>query len=123
MMKSAPIIIDFTHFYSLTEGDKAFEKMLLQCTIDDIDLKIEGLRNSLAIKNYTDIQTNAHSLVLLSAIVGLPQIRGWSRTIAKITIGGILLPELEVLINSIFSVWPNAKIELIKIIKKLYVHS
>lgn len=122
MKESVPITIDLAYFYSLTDGDKAFEKMLLQCTIDDIDTKIEGLRKSLAVKDLTGIRANAHLLISLYAIVGLPQIRRWSRTVAKIANGGNLNPELEILITSIISVWPKAKIELIKTFKKSPVH-
>ena len=114
MKELVPITIDLTYFYSLTEGDKAFEKLLLQCTIDDFDLKIKELRDSLAIKDFIAIRANAHSLISLSAIVGIPQIEEWSRTIAKNMIDGIFYPQLEILINCILAGWPIAKIELIK---------
>lgn len=123
MKEFVPITIDLTYFHSLTDGDKAFEKMLLQCTIDDVDSKIKGLRNSFEIKNFTEIKANAHSLVSLSAIVGMSQIEEWSRTIAETVIDDIVNPKLEVLINSILIGWPITKIELIKNFISTPVHS
>ena len=121
MMESVPITIDLTYLYSLSDGDKAFEEMLLKCTIADVDIKIEELRKSLAINNLSAIRANAHSLVSLSAIAGMPQVEGWSRTIDQKMIDGIFHPELEVLTNSIISGWPSAKNELIKVLKNTLV--
>ena len=114
IMESVPITIDLTYLYSLTDGDKSFEKMLLECTIADVDNKIEGLRKSLATNDLTAVRSYAHSLVSLSAIAGMPQVESWSRTIDQKMIDGIFHPELEVLINRIIFGWPNAKIELNK---------
>lgn len=122
MTQSVPIIIDLTYFYSLTDGDKSFEKILLKCSVEEVDTKIEGLRSSFALNNSSDIRAHAHSLISLSAIVGIPQIEEWSRKIAEKMIDGIVTPEFEILITSILSVWPNAKNEIIKTFKSAPVN-
>ena len=68
----------------------------------------------MATNDLSAVRTYAHSLISLSAIAGMPQVEGWSRTIDQKMIDGIFHPELEVLINRIIFGWPNAKIELNK---------
>ncbi len=115
-MELVPITIDLTYLHSLTEGDIAFEHLLLKCTIEDIDTKIEGLRNGVCANNLTEIRANAHSLVSLAAIAGMPQVEGWSRSIDQQMIAGIFHPELIIMVNNIISGWPKAKNELNKIL-------
>lgn len=111
-MQLIPIAIDLTYLNTLTDGDKSFEQILLKCTIDDVDAKIDGLQSSWKAKNVTALRESAHSLVSLSAIAGMPQVEGWSRLIDQQCADGIFHPELEELVINISAGWPGAKAEL-----------
>lgn len=111
-MQLIPLTIDLTYLYSLTDGDKSFEQILLKCTIEDVDSKIEGLQNGWKSKNITTIRENAHSLVSLSAIAGLPQVEKWSRIIDQKFADGFFHPELEEFVINIIAGWPVVKKEL-----------
>ena len=114
-MELIPLAIDFTYLNILTDGDKAFEQILLKCTIDDIDTKIEGLKNNWELNNTAGVRENAHSLVSLSAIAGLPQIEGWSRMIDQKFTDGMFHSEMEVHVLNSISTWAEARVELKKI--------
>ena len=114
-MKPIPVAIDFTYLNTLTEGDKAFEQILLKCTIDDIDIKVEDLNSSWKLKNVSSIRERAHSLVSLFAIAGLPQVEGWSRMIDQKFADGIFHSEMEIYVINSISTWAQARIELKKI--------
>lgn len=111
-MQPVPITIDLTYLNTLTDGDKSFEQILLKCTIEDVDTKIESLQNSWKEKNITGIRENAHSLVSLSAIAGMPQVESWSRTIDQKFADNIFYPESEEMVNNIITGWPEAKNKL-----------
>ena len=117
-MELIPIAIDFTYLNTLTEGDKVFEQILLKCTIDDIDTRIEGLKNSWKLRNVADIRENAHSLVSLSAIAGLPQVEEWSRMIDQKFADGVFHSEMEIHVINSISTWAQARVELKKITTK-----
>ena len=107
-----PITIDLTYLYSLTGGDKPFEQMLLSGSVADVDDMINGLKGSWEKNDAAGIRKNAHSLVSLSAIAGMPQVEDWSREIDQVFSDGIFHPELAVLSENIISGWPAAKREL-----------
>jgi HPt (histidine-containing phosphotransfer) domain-containing protein len=109
---ATPIIIDLTYLYSLTGGDKSFEQMLLTGTVADLDLKISGLKEAWDGQDSATIRKNAHSLVSLSAIAGMPQVENWSRTIDQTFADGLFHPELALLANNIIAGWPAAKLQL-----------
>jgi HPt (histidine-containing phosphotransfer) domain-containing protein len=111
-MSAIPITIDLTYLYSLTGGDKAFEQMLLTGTVEDVDSKIIGLKQAWEAGNALEIRKNAHSLVSLAAIAGMPQVENWSRTIDQSFADGAFHPELSSLANNIIAGWPDAKIQL-----------
>jgi len=111
-MSAIPIIIDLTYLYSLTGGDKSFEQMLLSGTVADVDEKIHGLNAAWEAKEAAGVRKNAHSLVSLSAIAGMPQVEGWSRTIDQKFADGVFHPELALLVNNIIAGWPAAKLHL-----------
>ena len=117
-MELIPIAIDFTYLNTLTEGDKVFEQILLKCTIDDIDTRIEGLKNSWKLRNVADIRENAHSLVSLSAIAGLPQVEEWSRMIDQKFADGVFHSEMEIHVINSIETWAQARVELKKITSK-----
>ena len=117
-MELIPVAIDFTYLNTLTDGDKAFEQILLKCTIDDIDTKIENLNNSWKLRDVIIIRENAHSLVSLCAIAGLPQVEDWSRMIDQKFTDGIFRSEMEIHIKNIVSTWAKARVELKKITTK-----
>ena len=117
-MELIHVAIDFTYLNTLTDGDKAFEQMLLKCTIDDIDKKIDNLKYSWNLKDVTVIRENAHSLVSLCAIAGLPQVEDWSRMIDQKFADGIFHSEMEIHIKNIVSTWVQARVELKKITTK-----
>ncbi len=111
-MNETPIIIDLTYLYSLTGGDKSFEQMLLAGTVADVDEKIQGLKAAWETKEATGVRKNAHSLVSLSAIAGMPQVEGWSRTLDQGFADGSFHPEMAILANNIIAGWPAAKLQL-----------
>ena len=115
-MSGTPIIIDLTYLYSLTGGDKAFEQMLLSGTVIDIDKKIQELKVAWEEEDAAGVKKDAHSLVSLSAIAGMPQVEGWSRTIDQGFADGAFHPELAALVNNIIAGWPTAKLQLEKVI-------
>lgn len=111
-MSGTPITIDLTYLYSLTGGDKVFEQMLLTGTVADVDAKVAGLKEAWEQRDPLNIRKNAHSLVSISAIAGMPQVEGWSRTIDQYFSDGTFHPELAVLANNIIAGWPAAKLQL-----------
>ena len=96
-MIHSPITIDLTYLYSLTGGDKSFEQMLLTGTVADVDSLVDGLKGSWEGGDAEGIRKNAHSLVSLSAIAGMPQVESWSRKIDQVFADGVFHPELAVL--------------------------
>ena len=115
-MNDTPISIDLTYLYSLTGGDKAFEQMLLAGSVADVDNMITGLKESWEERDAAGIRKNAHSLVSLSAIAGMPQVETWSRTIDQAFTDGVFHPELAPLANNIILGWPAAKSQLEEVI-------
>lgn len=115
-MTHTPIIIDLTYLYSLTDGDKSFEQMLLTGTVADVDSKINGFKESWEGRDAAGIRRNAHSLVSLSAIAGMPQVEGWSRKIDEAFADGEFHPELSVLADNIIFGWPAAQTKLNQVI-------
>ncbi|MEO5890582.1 MAG: hypothetical protein ABIQ31_10035 [Ferruginibacter sp.] len=115
-MVYTPIKIDLTYLYSLTGGDKSFEQMLLTGTVADVDSMISGLKGSWEGGDAAGIRKNAHSLVSLSAIAGMPQVEVWSRKLDQGFADGTFHPELAPLAESIISGWPAAKSQLEELI-------
>ncbi|MEP7141735.1 MAG: hypothetical protein ABI707_02635 [Ferruginibacter sp.] len=115
-MTVTPIKIDLTYLYSITDGDKSFEQMLLTGTVADVDTMIKELKWSWEGCDAAGIRKNAHSLVSLSAIAGMPQVEGWSRKIDQAFSDGAFHPELSVLADNIILGWPAAKSQLEKVI-------
>ena len=111
-MSATLIIIDLTYLHSLTGGDKAFEQMLLEGTVADVDSKIAGLKQGWETGDAIEVRKNSHSLVSLSAIAGMPQVEGWSRTLDQSFSDGSFHPELFILANNIIVGWPAAKMQL-----------
>jgi hypothetical protein len=107
-MEQAIITIDLSYLYSLTGGDKSFEQILLTGTVADVNSMIVALEKSWVEKNVVGIRKNAHSLVSLAAIAGMPQVENWSRTIDQSCADGIFHPELAPLVDLIISGWPSA---------------
>ena len=99
------IKIDLTYFYSLTNANKAFERKLLTGTVADVDDLVTNLKNAWALQDGAGVRKNAHSLISLSAIVGLPMIEAWSRKIDHIFSDDQFHSEYEVLVNNIISCW------------------
>lgn len=118
-MNDTPIQIDLTYLHSLTGGDKSFEQMLLTGTVADVDTKISGLKEAWAQRDPAGIRKNAHSLVSLSAIAGMPSVEGWSRSIDQSFADGSFHPEMAVLANNIISGWPAAKAQLDEVIASI----
>jgi HPt (histidine-containing phosphotransfer) domain-containing protein len=115
-MIHTPITIDFSYLHSLTGGDKSFEQMLLTGAVADVETNINGLKGSWEKKDPAGIRRNAHSLVSLSAIAGMPQVEGWTRTIDQAFVDGVFHPEMAALANNIISGWPDAKSQIDKVI-------
>jgi len=115
-MGDTPITIDLTYLHSLTGGDKSFEHMLLTGTVVDVDTKIAGLATAWEQTDPAGIRKNAHSLVSLAAIAGMPQVEGWSRTLDQAFADGSFHPELAHLAENIIGGWPAAKKELEELI-------
>lgn len=111
-MTNTPITIDFAYLHSLAGGDKSFEQMLLTGTLSDVDSKINSLKGSWDQRDPVGIRKNAHSLVSLSAIAGMPQVENWTRTIDQAFVDGTFHPELASVANNIISGWPAAKSQI-----------
>ncbi len=101
------IKIDLTYFYSLTNANKAFERKLLTGTVADVDDLVTNLKNAWALQDGAGVRKNAHSLISLSAIVGLPMMEAWSRKIDHIFFDDQFHSEYEALVNNIISCWSH----------------
>ena len=108
----AALLIDLSYFHSLTNGDDSFGKILLSGTLSEIDLLMRDFEFSLLQRDTVGIRKNAHSLVSLSAIAGLPQVSSWSMEIDEIFSDGIFHQEVFVLANQIINGWPFAKSQI-----------
>jgi len=116
-MNATPITIDLTYLYSLTGGDKSFEQILLIGTVEDVNIKITSLKDSWQKRDPEGIRKNAHSLVSLSAIAGMPEVESWSRIIDQTFADGEFHPELEVIAQNIITGWPDAQSALNRVIE------
>jgi Hpt domain len=106
-MEFDSIKIDLTYFYSLTNADKAFELKLLTGTVADVNRLVNNLKNAWALKNAEAVKRNAHSLISLSAVVGIPMVESWCRKIENIFTDNQFHVEYEALLNNIVSVWSS----------------
>lgn len=111
-MYNDPIVIDLSYLYSITSGDKEFEKILLSGTLDEVDKKVCGLKESWSTTDAKGVRNHAHSLITLSAIAGMPQVEQWSRKIDNAFADDIFHPEFIMVANNIFYGWPDAFTEL-----------
>lgn len=111
-MEQATIAVDLTYLYSVTGGNKCFEQLLLTRTVIDVNSIITDLDKSWIEKDTAVIKKNAHALVSLAAIVGMPQVEKWSREIDQIFADGIFHPEVAPLVHSIIWSWPSAYSQL-----------
>ena len=116
-MNYKPITIDLSYLYSLTGGDKSFEQILLTGAVEDVNVKVSALKDSWHVRDAEGIRKNAHSLVSLSAIAGMPEVEGWSRTIDQAFADGEFHPELEILAQNIIAGWPAAQSALNRVIE------
>ncbi|MEO6549819.1 MAG: hypothetical protein ABIN94_17590 [Ferruginibacter sp.] len=115
-MNDTLITIDLTYLYSITDGDKTFEQMLLIGTVADVDTKILGLKESWKTRDALEIRRSAHSLVSLSAIAGMPQVEQWSRSIDQAFADELFHPEMAPVADNIILGWPAAKSQLEQVI-------
>ncbi len=104
--------IDLTYFYSITGGDKAFEQLLLIGTIADIDDKIRAFKNAWKEKDAASIRSNAHSLISLSAIVGIAEMEDYSKRIDRAFGDHNFHPELSRMADFIIAAWYIAQEKL-----------
>lgn len=116
-MINTPIQIDLSYLYSITDGDKSFEQILLSGTVADVDTLVAGLKGSWETCDAAGIRKTAHSLVSLSAIAGMPQVVDWSRKLDEAFSDGVFHPELAVLADNIISGWPVVKSHLNSLIE------
>lgn len=107
-MYTDPIVIDLTYFYSITSGDKSFERILLAGTVAEVDNKVCSLKESWSINDACGVRNHAHSLITLSAIAGMPQVEQWSRKIDHAFSDNVFHPEFILIVNNIFHGWPFA---------------
>ena len=115
-MNSDQIIIDLSYLYSITGGDKSFEYLLLSGTVLEVDKKISELEISWKDNDPNGVRKNAHSLISLAAIAGMPQVEGWSRRIDHAFADELFHPEYIALANNIISGWPIAFLQLKQLI-------
>jgi len=111
-MTPTPIKIDLSYLYSITDGDKSFEQILLIGTVSDVDSLITGLKGSWEGCDAVGIRKSAHSLVSLAAIAGMPQVTDWSRKLDEAFSDGKFHPELAGLADNIILGWPGVKSQL-----------
>ena len=108
-MVFTPLLIDLSYFYSITKGDDSFATILLSGTLAEMDLLLKNFEIALKSMDATGIKRIAHSLISLSAIVGMPQVSQWSREIDQLFSDGYFHPEILDLANQIIDGWPSAK--------------
>ena len=111
-MHSDQIVIDLSYFYSVTGGDKDFEQLLLSGTVTDIEDKITALDKCWDRNDASGVRKNAHALISLAAIAGMPQVEVWSRKIDNAFTDEIFHPELVLVVNNIICGWPGALLKL-----------
>lgn len=112
MSNEVPVTIDLTYLHTVTGGDKAFEKMLLQGAMDDIQLKIDSLQRAWDAEDASTIRSNAHSLKSLTAIAGLPQLERWSKMMDQIFADGVFHAKTDEPYNGLVSTWSQARPKL-----------
>ena len=111
-----PVTIDLTYLHTVTGGDKAFEKMLLQGAVEDIQDKIDNLQRAWDLEDASSIRMNAHSLKSLTAIAGLPQIERWSKIIDQLFSDGVFHSNTKEPFTGIFTGWNLVKPQLQEVI-------
>ncbi len=116
-MKTMTITIDLTYLYSVTGGDKLFEKTLLASAIMDIQNQAEGLQKAWQQQNATAIRNAAHSLKSVTAIAGLPQLENSCKIIDRMFADGNFHTEATLTYYEFINGWEAAKPQLEELVE------
>lgn len=116
MHTATSITVDLSYLHTVTGGDAAFEKMLLENAINDIQLNVNKLHEAWHQKDAVAIRSAAHTLKPVVAIAGLVNLETLCKKTDNIFADGNFHPEAETGIQSIIQNWQYAKPALEKII-------
>ena len=122
-MEFTSIKIDLSYFYSLTNGDKAFEQKLLIRTTADVENLINNLKNAWEINDGEGVKKSAHSLISLTAVIGIPMAESWCRKMEHIFSDHESHPEYKALYENIISCWSCAFPQLQDIITTMLLEA
>jgi len=116
MQKESTINIDLSYLYAVTDGDKQFEKTLLQSAVSDIQNQVEELQKAWNGHNATAVRNTAHSLKSVTAIAGLPQLESACKIIDRLFADGIFHASAADSFSEIIYGWEEAKPQLERLI-------
>lgn len=117
-MTNTTIQVDLTYLRTVSGGDTAFEKLLLQNAIADIQLQVNRLSEAWEQKNAAALRSAAHTLKSVAAIAGLTSIETLCRTTETSFLDGQFHEEAAPVIYSIIENWQEAGPALQRIIEK-----
>lgn len=100
---------DLTYLLSVSNGDKRFEKMLINTSIQSIDSKMMDVTSGLTEKDADKLRKAVHSLKPLFAVVGYNEMQKiCSAAELQLAVNGFQ-QSCEIDINTLKSKWPEAK--------------
>jgi HPt (histidine-containing phosphotransfer) domain-containing protein len=109
--------IDLSYLYMLSSGNKDFEQKLLVRTVAEVNTLMDNLKNAWELKNGADVRKNAHSLVSLSAIAGIPGAVTSCREIDRAFMDDAFHPEFDETVKDIIACWLVSVPQLNDVIK------
>jgi HPt (histidine-containing phosphotransfer) domain-containing protein len=105
MQNTTAVKISFDYLYTVSGGDKTFEKMVLLGAVDDIQLQIEQLENAWQKKEGDTIRRIAHSLKSVVAIAGLEELELNCKKLDQLFSDEKFHPEGSSYLNKIVYCW------------------
>jgi HPt (histidine-containing phosphotransfer) domain-containing protein len=101
--------INLSYLHSVTGGDAAFEKMLLENAIADIQVNMDKLATAWRNKDAVGVCTTAHTLKAVMAIAGMPQLEVLCKKINIAFHDGSFHPEEENSWTALAEGWVQCK--------------
>jgi len=104
--------LDLSYLYEIAGGDEEFEKMLLSSAISDIDVNIQRLWESWALRDPCQVRSAAHTLKSVLAIAGLPHLEIACKIIDSRFSEGVFHDDCFPHMNHIINEWSSARRKL-----------